>query len=159
MNQINRVKKEDVEDLYALTPVQEGLLFHYLKERQQGIYSEQLCLNFFGPMQSDIFEQAWLEVIKVNPVLRTVFRWQEVKNPAQLVLKKPGIAITYHDFSQFPEIQRLQELAALNEPNISLLYNLCFLLLLGEMYADNTYQITLKRLTSRRINKIVEKIK
>jgi len=64
---------------------------------------------------------------------------------------------TKHKFSK--EIHRkIQNLAALNESNISLLYNLCFILLLTTAYEKNKFSTTLKRLTSVRINKIVEKI-
>ncbi len=53
---------------------------------------------------------------------------------------------------------KIQNLAALNESNISLLYNLCFILLLTTAYEKNKFSTTLKRLTSVRINKIIDKI-
>ncbi len=64
---------------------------------------------------------------------------------------------TNHEFSK--EIhQKIQNLAALNESNISLLYNLCFILLLTTAYEKNKFSTTLKRLTTVRINKIIDKI-
>lgn len=55
--------------------------------------------------------------------------------------------------------QKVQNLAALNESNISLLYNLCFILLLSNAYDKTKFSTTLKRLTTVRINKIIEKIR
>ena len=53
---------------------------------------------------------------------------------------------------------KLQRLAALNEENISLLYNLSFILMLSLHYGNKKFQTTIKRLTTVRINRIVEKI-
>lgn len=55
--------------------------------------------------------------------------------------------------------QKIQHLAAINESNISLLYNLCFILLLSSAYDKTKFSTTLKRLTSVKINKIIEKIR
>ena len=52
----------------------------------------------------------------------------------------------------------LQKLAALNEENISLLYNLSFLLLIAINYKQQNIEKTLKRLISLRINRILQKI-
>jgi hypothetical protein len=53
---------------------------------------------------------------------------------------------------------KIQNLAALNEENISILYNLSFIAMLSTSYGDKKFITTLKRLVTTRINKIVKQI-
>lgn len=56
------------------------------------------------------------------------------------------------------EEQELQNLAATNNPNISLLYNLSFIMLLVNVYGSEKFQTTVKRLTTLRVNRILKKL-
>jgi len=96
MKELNR---KSIEDILALAPMQEGMLFHYLKEPEKHHYFEQLNLKISGKIDIDCFEQAWNFVIETNEVLRTVFRWEKLKSPTQLILKKHTLTLRYHDFS------------------------------------------------------------
>ncbi|MGD2089144.1 MAG: amino acid adenylation domain-containing protein [Candidatus Aminicenantes bacterium] len=79
--------KKNIEDVMALTPIQEGLLYHYLKEPESKSYFEQLILVISGEIDLAIFKQAWSVVVETNEMLRTQFRWEEIKEPVQVVLK------------------------------------------------------------------------
>ncbi|UCH93180.1 MAG: hypothetical protein JSV88_23245 [Candidatus Aminicenantes bacterium] len=71
------MKKQDrknIEDILALTPMQEGILFHYLKNPGDNHYFEQLSLNISGEINRQFFEKAWNWVIEANEMLRVVFR-------------------------------------------------------------------------------------
>jgi len=92
------LEKGNIEDIIALTPIQEGMLFFYLKEPEKNYYFEQLSLRISGQIDMDCFEQAWNFVIETNEILRTVFRWEKLKNPTQVVLKDHTITLRYHDF-------------------------------------------------------------
>ncbi|MGD2086567.1 MAG: SDR family oxidoreductase [Candidatus Aminicenantes bacterium] len=91
--------KKNIEDILALTPMQEGLLFHYLKEPASLLYSGQLCLEISGRIDPTIFQEAWKVVINTNEALRTLFRWEGIKNPAQIVLKENPLRLRFYDFS------------------------------------------------------------
>jgi len=52
------MKKSDIEDILSLTPLQEGMLFHYLKDPSTAVYFEQLCLNISGQMDRALFEKS-----------------------------------------------------------------------------------------------------
>ena len=94
------VKKENIEDIIALTPMQEGMLFHYLRDPESDLYFEQLLLEISGEIDIETFEKAWHFVIETHEMLRTVFRWENVKNPVQIVLKKQPFKPRYYDFSK-----------------------------------------------------------
>lgn len=82
-----------VEDIYPLTPLQEGMLFHHLESCAHKLYVEQLSITLEGELDFRLLQNAWNCVIALNPVLRTVYRWDDVKQPLQVVLKKHEIEI------------------------------------------------------------------
>jgi len=94
---MKKFDEKNVEDLWALTPTQEGMLFHYLKNPENNDYFEQLILEIAGKIEVEIFEKAWNFVIRTNEMLRTVFRWRPVKKPVQLVLKVHDFNVNYKE--------------------------------------------------------------
>jgi len=97
MKKTNKIEKSNVEDIIPLTPMQEGMLFHYLKDPQSEYYCEQLSLELSGEIDWHCFEKAWNFVIQTNEILRTVFRWEKVENPIQISLKSHKPEIKYLD--------------------------------------------------------------
>jgi amino acid adenylation domain-containing protein len=99
MPNIKKINPGLIEDVMPLTPMQEGLLFHYLKEPGRHLYTEQLCLEIKGIIDINFFQEAWQVVINSNQALRTLFRWEKIKNPVQIVLKKNPLKLKFYDFS------------------------------------------------------------
>ncbi|MGD2089308.1 MAG: amino acid adenylation domain-containing protein [Candidatus Aminicenantes bacterium] len=91
--------KKNIEDILPLTPMQEGMLFHYLKDLESGYYFEQLSLEISGVIDLKCFERAWNFVIETNEMLRAVFRWEKVDNPVQIIFKQHSLQPRYYDFS------------------------------------------------------------
>jgi fengycin family lipopeptide synthetase D len=96
---MEKIDKKNFADILALTPVQEGMLFHYLKDPGSDLYFEQLCLEITGTIDFLQFERAWNRVIETNEMLRTVFRWEQVEHPVQIILKQHHLCPGYDDFS------------------------------------------------------------
>ena len=109
MSSTEKLDKSNIEDILPLTPMQESMLFQYLKSPQSEAYFEQLCLTLHGQIQSEVFRQAWEFVAETNEILRTVFRWDKLEQPIQVVLKKKDIPIRECDFTSFdhPQIQEM----------------------------------------------------
>jgi acyl-CoA synthetase (AMP-forming)/AMP-acid ligase II len=80
--------------------MQEGMLFHFLKEPGSDLYIEQLSLDISGEIDVELFEKAWNFVIQINEMLRTVYRWENVENPVQIILKEHKLHLKYYDFSR-----------------------------------------------------------
>lgn len=101
MENAAKIRKQDIENILALTPVQEGMLFHNLKDPLGGQYREELRLRLSGDISHSLFEEAWQHVVSSNEMLRTVFRWEGVKQPVQLVLKqhRPRLLFTEEQVS------------------------------------------------------------
>ncbi|HWR62417.1 MAG TPA: condensation domain-containing protein, partial [Clostridia bacterium] len=90
----NRISKQKVEDLYALTPVQQGMLFHYLKNPGSEEYLEQLSIRLRGAIDMETVKKAWAYVAQCNDALRTVFRWDKLEAPVQIVLRDFEVPIS-----------------------------------------------------------------
>lgn len=79
--------KNKIEDIYELTPMQQGMLFHTLYEEDSDAYIEQFCYDLEGELDADAFEKAWNEVVKRHGVLRTSFQYKGISKPVQIVNK------------------------------------------------------------------------
>jgi amino acid adenylation domain-containing protein len=107
---MKKFEKKDIENIMALTPLQEGMLFHYLQAPESDLYFEQLCLQLSGIIDSKRFEQAWQAVIKTNEMLRTVFRWERAAEPLQVILKEYKLQLEYRDLSYKEAKEKKEEL-------------------------------------------------
>jgi tyrocidine synthetase-3 len=96
---LNRLDKKNTADIMGLTPMQAGMLFHYVKDPHSHQYVEQLSMEISGHIDVKIFENAWNVVVETNEMLRTVFRWKKMKHPIQIVLRKNYLSPLYHDLS------------------------------------------------------------
>ncbi|PYS97071.1 MAG: hypothetical protein DMF50_02025 [Acidobacteria bacterium] len=75
----------DLEDLYPLTPMQEGMLYHTLSAPGSGVYVEHLTWKFRGPLDEEAFERAWRRAAERHPILRSALLWSGVDRPLQVV--------------------------------------------------------------------------
>ena len=89
----------EIDDLYNMTATQEGLLFHTQLEPWRGLYAEQRVWTFSGPLEADLVEQAWRDVINASPILRTAFVWRRVRQPLQVVLPEVTFTCEHRDLS------------------------------------------------------------
>ena len=91
--------KRNVKNLYALTPLQEGILFHSLMDASGSTYFEQACFNVNGQVNVAFFQKAWNELIRRHDALRTIFVMKNVPQPLQIVLKQRELTIRVEDIT------------------------------------------------------------
>lgn len=105
-----KIDRNNVEDVMGLSPVQEGMLFHFLKEPEWEHYHEQLSLTISGKLDLAVFKQAWNDVIQANEMLRALYRWKEVNQPVQIILKEHQLQCKYYDFSDLPSTEQTKQI-------------------------------------------------
>jgi amino acid adenylation domain-containing protein/non-ribosomal peptide synthase protein (TIGR01720 family) len=88
----------EIEDIYPLSYVQQGMLFHTLLHPGKGVYSEQLGLMLNGELHLEAFLQAWKDVLKLHPVLRSSFYWDDLEEPIQIVHRQVELPVTVLDW-------------------------------------------------------------
>src|SRR5919198_2636496 len=79
------MKTKNVEDIYPLSPLQQGLLFHTLHAPESGVYFEQVSAVLGGDLEVASFKQAWQKVLERHALLRTAFLWEGLEEPLQVV--------------------------------------------------------------------------
>jgi amino acid adenylation domain-containing protein len=98
--------KNNIKDIYPLSPMQHGILFHTLADESLGMYFEQITITLAGEIDLDLFEKSFNAVIKEYDVLRTMFIYKNVKKPVQLVLKDRKTYIHFEDISTKADLEK-----------------------------------------------------
>ncbi|WP_176560098.1 non-ribosomal peptide synthase/polyketide synthase [Brevibacillus dissolubilis] len=101
-----------IENVYPLTPLQEGMLFHSLYAQDGGDYVVQLAMKCSTKLDVEAFEQAWQKVVERHAILRTSFIWEGLEQPHQIVRKNVSAVIEHHDWRGVPEAEREEKLQA-----------------------------------------------
>ncbi|MDF5726913.1 MAG: amino acid adenylation domain-containing protein [Rhizonema sp. PD38] len=103
---------DNIEDLYELSPMQQGMLFHTLYAPKSEIYFEQLLCIFSGELNFPGFQQAWLQVVARHPVLRSSFYWEEIEKSLQMVSKQvelPWVELDWRHLTPNEQQQHLED--------------------------------------------------
>jgi tyrocidine synthetase-3 len=143
VDKMKKLDKKSIENILALTPIQEGMLFHYLKDPEGVQYSEQLCLNISGQLDIKCFERAWDVVTEANEMLRTVFRWEKLEKPAQIILKVHKCNLYVYDLTGKNSSKKktaLEEIKAKDRQKTFDLRRVPFRVILCKI-AENKYQL------------------
>ncbi|MFJ2285796.1 non-ribosomal peptide synthase/polyketide synthase [Pseudomonas iridis] len=103
-----------VEDIYPLSPMQQGMLFHTLYAQQSGDYINQMCVAVDG-LQVERFREAWQAAMDSHEVLRSGFVWEgDLPCPLQVIhkgLQVPFSVLDWRDRGDLPQALRDLELA------------------------------------------------
>ncbi|MEO7327328.1 MAG: condensation domain-containing protein, partial [Minicystis sp.] len=91
------VSRKNVEDIYPLSPMQEGMLFHTLYAEGEGVYVAQLDWSVRGSFDTGAFERAFQRVVDRHGILRSLFVWEGLDQPLQVVCKQAKIQLDRHD--------------------------------------------------------------
>ena len=87
-----------VEDIYPLSPMQQGMLFHILCASDSGIYIEQVSLSIEGRLKAREFERAWQRIVDRHSVFRTTFVTEDLDEPLQIVRKRVRFNVEERDW-------------------------------------------------------------
>lgn len=100
---------DQIQDIYPLSPMQEGMLFHSLYRPEDGAYLIQVSCELQGALEPAIFSAAWEEVQRRHSILRTAFVWEDVNQPLQIVFANAPAEIVQHDWRTLPPAAQAAE--------------------------------------------------
>ncbi|MFJ4396907.1 non-ribosomal peptide synthetase [Pseudomonas sp. NPDC089396] len=105
----------EIEDVYPLTPMQEGLLLHTLLEPGTGIYYMQDRYRINSALDPQRFAQAWQAVVARHEALRASFSWSAGEAMLQIIHKPGNTPVDYQDWRGLDEAAQEQRLQALHK--------------------------------------------
>jgi amino acid adenylation domain-containing protein/non-ribosomal peptide synthase protein (TIGR01720 family) len=91
-----------IEDIYPLSPLQGGLLFHSIYAPDSGVYVTQMVCTL-ERVDVEAFKKSWQQVIDRHSIFRTAFVWKKLRKPLQVVC---------HDVKAPIEVEDLRGLSA-----------------------------------------------
>lgn len=89
-----------IEDIYKLSPLQEGLLFHSLYGNDANAYILQLSFDMIGEFNLKHFKKSWDLVLRKHSILRTAFFPERMNVPVQCVYTDVELPLTIVDYRE-----------------------------------------------------------
>ncbi len=103
--------RNNIEAIYSLSPMQEGMLFHNLYDPQSEAHFGQSSFTLAGRLDVAAFKRAWQVVVERHPVLRTLFLWKRREKPLQVVRREvtlPFVELDWRSLSQPEQAARFE---------------------------------------------------
>ncbi|KAF9929797.1 hypothetical protein BGZ67_006135 [Mortierella alpina] len=101
----------NIQDIYSLSPLQDGILFHHMMATEGDPYLLTICTAFRDRDLLDRYLGAIQQIVDRHDILRTAIVWRNMTTPAQVVLRKAAISVTELtlDPADGPIIDQLKE--------------------------------------------------
>nr|WP_237712558.1 non-ribosomal peptide synthetase [Paenibacillus elgii] len=100
---VNTYQAQDgLDKIMPLSPLQNGLLFHYLDRSSSDQYFVQTSWKYEGRLDVARYREAWQRVVAENDCLRTCFVWEALDEPVQCVVQAAEPDWTVEDIASQP---------------------------------------------------------
>ncbi len=124
------MSRKNVEDIYPLSPMQQGMLYHTLLASTSegsaqrasggagagaplGVYFVQHRWTYRGTLDLAALARAWQSTVDRHPILRTAFVWERREEPLQVVRERVRLPIEERDVRALPPEARAAEVERL----------------------------------------------
>lgn len=104
------MKTENIQDIYEVSPIQHGILFHSLSASELVLYFVQLGFTWHGHLNVVAFERAWQYVVDRHTILRTSFYWEDIDKPLQVVYRNVKVSVIQQDWRGIDSVEQHQRL-------------------------------------------------
>lgn len=89
----------EIEKIYPLTPLQEGMLYHKILEESSSSYVVQNIFEVKQNLNVDLLRKSFELLCEKHEVLRSIIVQQNVSKPRQIIVKSREVEFIYHDYS------------------------------------------------------------
>ncbi|AUG24826.1 non-ribosomal peptide synthetase [Burkholderia pseudomallei] len=105
----------NIQDIYPLAPLQEGMVFHHLLHAESDAYMEAYFVGFRTRARLDRFLDALRMIVDRHDILRTGFFWDGLEQPVQIVQRRVRLPIEFVDLDP-ADGDVLRQLEARHDP-------------------------------------------
>ncbi|QOQ56761.1 non-ribosomal peptide synthase/polyketide synthase [Bacillus amyloliquefaciens] len=96
----------EAENIYPLTPMQKGMLFHSLFDPSSGAYFQQTMFDLHGDLDIDSFSKSLDGLSQKYDIFRTNFYRGWKDQPLQIILKTKKIGFQFIDLREMKKSQK-----------------------------------------------------
>ncbi|AOM78758.1 hybrid non-ribosomal peptide synthetase/type I polyketide synthase [Pedobacter steynii] len=98
IDQLNHLQGAyNLTDIYSLSPMQRGMLFHALLDKASDNYFEQMTFTVKGNLNVEAVKSSINMLSQRYDILRTRFLYEDLKHPLQMVLEESPVDFLYKD--------------------------------------------------------------
>jgi amino acid adenylation domain-containing protein/natural product biosynthesis luciferase-like monooxygenase protein/non-ribosomal peptide synthase protein (TIGR01720 family) len=105
----------EVADIYPVSPLQQGLLFHSLDASDPGVYVVSTTWRIRGVLDVSALKRAWCHILDRHTILRTAIVGHDLETPLQVVFRRVVLPFEFHDLTGIARERREARLLALRE--------------------------------------------
>ncbi|MBU9167458.1 non-ribosomal peptide synthetase, partial [Burkholderia gladioli] len=84
----------NIQDIYALSPLQDGILFHHVLSTHGDPYVLSAHLAFADRAALDRYLHAISRLVERHDILRTAVLWEGLGSPVQVVLRRASVEVS-----------------------------------------------------------------
>ncbi|WP_369064554.1 non-ribosomal peptide synthetase [Burkholderia gladioli] len=84
----------NIQDIYALSPLQDGILFHHVLSTHGDPYLLSAHLAFADRAALDRYLHAISRLVERHDILRTAVLWEGLGSPVQVVLRRASVEVS-----------------------------------------------------------------
>ncbi|MBG1265934.1 non-ribosomal peptide synthase/polyketide synthase [Nostoc sp. WHI] len=107
---IKNTNRQNIEEIYPLSPMQQGMLFHSLYDPESGVYFAQVSCTLTGNLDVQTFEQAWEKIVAKHSIFRTAFVWESLSQPVQVVYRQVQVTVETYNWQELSVQEQQQQL-------------------------------------------------
>ncbi|WP_201304186.1 non-ribosomal peptide synthetase [Vreelandella titanicae] len=106
----------NIQDIYPLAPLQEGILFHHRLQEEGDAYVTPRLLGFDSRERLEAFTADFNQLVARHDILRTAVLWENLREPVQVVYRHAELALEWLTVDDVPSQSVAERLNAEVDP-------------------------------------------
>jgi amino acid adenylation domain-containing protein/non-ribosomal peptide synthase protein (TIGR01720 family) len=111
-------RNQQIESIYRLSGLQEGMLFHSLFDKGSSAYKERFSWDLFN-VKTDLLSESWNHILKKHSILRTAFYSDVFSISVQCVYKDVELPISWIDLRHLDQKEQASEIKKLESEDLA----------------------------------------
>ncbi|MBY0574483.1 MAG: amino acid adenylation domain-containing protein, partial [Undibacterium sp.] len=108
----------NIQDIYPLAPLQEGILFHHMMSEQGDPYVLSGLMRIDSRAMVEAFIAALQSIVDRHDVMRTAILWHGLPMPVQVVCRKADLPVTWLTLTPTSTVDTQTQMQALCAPHL-----------------------------------------